>query len=246
VRRFGSTGFLFVAFVLFSDWYFVAVSNALRQGLSIPFLFFSFYYFVFKRSLVKGGLMFASSAAFHESAFLFLPFVIISFFPFRLVCSFWLVLAAFYVLGFNEIIVRFLSSFLSFDVYSFIKFYSVEDGNLASARFLGFEWRFFVYTVFWPLLFAGVFLFRASALAESDKAVLLGVVQIYLILSMVFFVFGFGPFSNRYAFPAWLFIPTIQMAIFLALKFSKGTIPMFGLFGSAMGFFIFSVKMHFG
>ena len=43
----------------------------------------------------------------------------------------------------------------------------------------------------------------------------LKVLKIYMVLAMPYFIFGFGAFSNRYAFSAWFFIPLLQFFLLI-------------------------------
>ena len=47
------------------------------------------------------------------------------------------------------------------------------------------------------------------------------ILKVYLILSLQYFVFGFGPYSNRYAVMAWFFLPILLSAVVSKLNFKK-------------------------
>src|SRR5690606_10946488 len=111
----------------------------------------SLYFFVFHKSLWKSALLFVLSVSFHYSSFLVLPFVILALLNLNKVLLAWLALAAGYIIGLNEIVVKTVSDLTGFSVYEQIKFYSVDIGD--AGRYDGFIWGFFLYTVFWPVLF---------------------------------------------------------------------------------------------
>lgn len=207
---------LFLSLLVLSSWYLTSITNGLRQGLSLPFLYLSLFFFVFHKSLWKSVLLFVLSVSFHYSSFLVLPFLILALLKLNYVLLAWLVLAMGYVLGLNEIAVKIVSDLTSFSVYEKIKFYSVDIG--VAGRYDGFIWSFFLYTVFWPVLFLAVHYLNCKSFCE-DKYKILGLMKMYFILSMPYFVFGFGPFSNRYSYIAWFFIPLLQC--FLLLYYSS-------------------------
>ena len=67
------------------------------------------------------------------------------------------------------------------------------------------------------------------------------ILKVYLILSLVYFVFGFGPYSNRFAVMAWFFLPILQAAVISKLNFKKQDMTIIAaiLFVVAFGYFVF-------
>ena len=190
---------IFLSLTLFSSWYFVAFANGIRQGISISALYLALYFLSVERKLFVSLTFFIFSASFHLSSFLLLPFVLFVFFPFRFVFFFWLVFGFFYPLGINEFLVKFVSEFFGLGLYESIRFYSITVSEAGAGRYEGFSISFFGYTILWPL----VFFFLASStrlLSELEKSRWFVIVKVYMILCFPYFVFGFGPFSNRYAF----------------------------------------------
>ena len=112
--------------------------------------------------------------------------------------------------------VKFVSEFFGLGLYESIRFYSITVSEAGAGRYEGFSISFFGYTILWPL----VFFFLASStrlLSELEKSRWFVIVKVYMILCFPYFVFGFGPFSNRYAFIAWLFVPVFQSCVAASL-----------------------------
>lgn len=209
-----SKSVFFFSLLLLSSWYFTMATNGIRQGVSLVFLYHSLYELFYNSKKFKFIIFFVLSLCFHYSAVVVLPFLILKYVKFRVAFVIWIVTALGYVFGFNELIVRWLSDMFSLPVYDFIKFYSLERGQIEGGLYNGFILYFFLYTVFWPLLFMLIIKVKisakSSALVLKDALVLL---KIYFALSMPYFIFGFGPFSNRYAMLAWFLVPIMQFHI---------------------------------
>ena len=144
--------------------------------------------------------------------------------------------------GINELVVKELSQAFNLPVYEYVKYFSLEKGATEGGLYEGFIFSFFVYTLFWPifLLFLLVIKFRLkSKVANSPNIYQL--IKIYLLFSLVYFIMGFGPFSNRYAFFAWFLVPYMQIII-LNLTFSLNSnrvVPLLALFSSIVFFLYF-------
>lgn len=112
-----------------------------------------------------------------------------------------------YVVGLNEILVMHMSSITGINIYEKIAYYSIGEGDIG--RYHGLVFSFLIYTVFWPLALLIIHYVRFRNYDENCHGVL-KLVKVYMVLSMPYFVFGFGPFSNRYSYIAWFFIPLLQ------------------------------------
>lgn len=195
--------FLFLILSILSSWYFTATTNGLRQGLSLIILYFCFFDYFINKNKMKFIVILFSSILFHYSTILFLPFILL--FKIKNKINFLIVifiLSFFYVLGLNEVIVKWISSLFGLDFYLNIKNYSNLEDNLEGS-WVGFNLKLYLYSVFWIFLYL--------ILSGLDKRFLL--IKLYCILLCPYFVFGFGPFSNRYAFIAWLFLPFLQLVM---------------------------------
>lgn len=213
---------IFFSLLFFSSWYLTLTTNGIRQGMSIPLIYIALYFLSFNKNRFKFLIFFFLAISFHFSALLVLPFVIILRLKLNSIFIIWLLFGVFYIIGINEYLVFIISEFLNLPVYNFIKFYSLEKGQLpGTGLYEGFNSSFFIYTIFWPiLLFAFVKLFNTRRFTLKIES-LEKIISFYFILSLPYFIFGFGPFSNRYAFFSWFFVPVIQYNIFSLYPIDK-------------------------
>lgn len=236
---------IFFSLVLFSSWYLVSTTNGLRQGISLVFLYWGCVEYVYERRKLKFLLLLAISTSFHYSCLLVIPFLLIYYLQFRYVFLLWAGAAVGYMTGINELVVKEISQALHLPVYEFIKYYSLEKGATEGGLYNGFILAFFVYTLFWPIII--LFLLKIKFRFKSKIANYSNIyklIKIYFIFSIVYFILGFGPFSNRYAFFSWFIVPYMQIVI-LSLTFnlnSNRIVPLLALFSSIVFFLYFKLE----
>ncbi len=191
-----------------SSWYIVATTNGLRQGLSLPFLYFSLLYLA-NRKYFRSSLFLLVSFGFHKAVSLVFPFIFLLFFRVTPVFIVFLVSAFLYFFGLTERLLSFISSVIPIDIYGYIISYGAETD-----KWVGFQLAFFVYTLFWGVVgyFVKEFLEKQWVLVYSRAF------KFYCILMLPYFYFGFGAYSNRYAFIGWLFLPVLQAFFILGSK----------------------------
>ena len=222
---------IFFTCLLFSNWYLTLTTNGIRQGVSIVLLYLALYYLVFVKKKRVFLTLFLISISFHYSSLIVLPFLFLLRLNLKSIFLLWLLFGGFYIFDINEQLIFMLSDLLNLPLYEFIKLYSLEKGQPpGSALYEGFNSLFFVYTIFWPiLLFIIIKLFPFKFLNHHSEMVL-KVISCYLILCLPYFIFGFGPFANRYAFFAWFLVPLVQYFILTSLKVDKISLKLTGSF----------------
>lgn len=225
-RNFSIFPFAIVAFVLLSDWFFVATTNSLRQGVALAFLYVFFVCVIYGKKL--SSLFFlVASCSFHFSIIMFIPFLFLYFvFDWRQVgIDFLFVLNIFlgflFYLGFLEWLVFSISDWLGVPFYAMIKLYSAND-----PRWVGFNILFYLYVLF----FVGLpwLLYKIKLMSVDDT--LLSVLRFYTALALVYYFFGFAAYSNRYAFFAWLFSPVVSYAIYCRVNINSSIRQVFSVF----------------
>ncbi len=192
-----------LGFSLLSSWYQVATLNGIRQGTSLILLYAACSFF-YKNNKLLGIIFLLFSIGFHGSTILVLPFLLFLYCRLRNIFILFLIVSLFYPLGINEKIIYYISIFTNLPVYSLI--YNYAEGL---DSWVGFQLNFYLYSVFFAIFFFvlyNLFLKENSAIEWSLK--------IFLILIIVYFIFGFGVYSNRFGFMAWLFLPIIQTLYF--------------------------------
>ncbi len=213
----------FVSFLLISGWYITEMTNGIRQGMALSILYWAIFTQLRVSNYVKFLLLFLLSLSFHLSVLLILPFLILIKLSLKGLSYIWFLTLFFYILGLNELIVATLSQELNVEVYDVIKYYSVRDvTELDSAKWVGLQWDFLIYTVFFGVLSMGVFFLKQNELVNRESFAF--IIKIYLIMSLVYFVFGFGPYSNRFAIMAWFFLPFLQAAVMIQIKLSLSSL----------------------
>jgi len=228
-----SAGFFFFLGCLFlSDWFLVATTNGLRQGLSLAVLYLAISYW--PKSRWAACTLTCVACLFHYATVL-----VVLFFPLVLLgvtelFTVFLTLMLLYAFGVNEYVFKVLSAFLSIDIYDRIVSYGGD-----SARWVGFQAAFVIYTVFWGGVFYFSSLTRWSAGPRAKFAY-----KIYLVLSIPLFVYGFGGYSNRYGYMAWLYLPVCQaLILFSTVKVYRLRICL-AFFLLFLGVAVFSIKLH--
>ncbi|XXF10707.1 EpsG family protein [Pseudomonas sp. D2-3] len=220
-------GVLLVSFCLCSSWYFTATTNALRHGVSLSFLYLSL--------LLCGGKRYFSSMAFylvavgfHYSTVLLLPFFAVFFVGFRWLPVVFGLVSIMYPLGVNEFFVKMGSDISGLSLYEKLSMYAEDE-----ALWVGFQWDFFIYSIFWFFLFW----LMAPLVREGYLIKYRFLVRAYAFLLFPYMVFGFGGFSNRYAFIAWLFLPIIQAFAVVMLRFGLAVKLLVGVAALLVGAF---------
>lgn len=232
---------IFFSLLLVSSWYISSTTNGLRQGLSLVFLYWALVELFYNSKKIKFITLFILAISFHYSALLIIPFILLHYLRFRLVFFIWILAGLGYMTGLNELAVKITSDMLNLPVYQYVKYYSLEKGseNLSVGVYVGFNLNFFIYTIFWPVLLLIILKIKSrlkNKLANTEKIYTL--LKIYLLLSLVYFILGFGPFSNRYALFSWFLIPIMQVVIInLSLNLnSKRIVPILAFFSSLIIF----------
>lgn len=223
----------FFVCVFFSSWYLTATTNALRQGMAISIIFYALS-FLYDRKNYTFIFLALLSCCFHKTNFLLLPFILfLRIVPLRVVVLFFCFSSLFYVVGINEFLVKFFFNFSGFNLYDEIKNYASSWGG--GAPWVGFDIRFFAYNVFWFVFPFFLLFFKLITLTERMSFV----IKIYCALSVFYFVFGFGAFSNRWAFPSWLFVPILQAFLISNLNWNLIRYGVcIALTGVTIGFFV--------
>lgn len=222
--------FTFLSLILLSSWYQTATLNGLRQGFSLSLLYLSLSY-LFLQSKPKFILFLTLSCLFHSSTLLILPFLFLLKTKLRDIFLIFLIASVFYYLGVSEYLIRIFSNLIGLPLYEEISSYS-EDNQL----WKGFQLSFFVYSFFWCCFFL---IIHHRYLIKSKSSVFL--LKTMFLLTITYFVLGFGSFSNRFGFIAWLFLPIIQTFYLVSLSSlyikDKNTVFLIVLFILFLGVF---------
>lgn len=215
---------IYFSLMLISSWYYAATTNGLRHGMSLVFVYWSCLELFYYNKKLKFIVLLSIAISFHFTALFVAPFLLFYSIRFIYVFIIWFFLACGFILGLNEFAVKFLSNSLNLPLYELIKYYSLEKGleEKGGGLWAGFILSFFIYTIFWPLLLLILLKVKIPKKTNFSFENIQVLLKLYLFLSMIYFVLGFGPYSNRYAFFAWFLIPIIQtVSLCLIFNFSS-------------------------
>lgn len=224
--------------LLVSPFFVSANINTIRQGLASFFVFFAMFALV-ERKWRSFCLYSIVSISFHYFSGVLVLLSLALFFslPFLLMITGGL--SVIYGLGFSAVIVKFVSDFTGLGIYSFVMDYMAGAEYRSGVRF-----DFLVFSWFWVVFFWAVSVFFLKPEQRRSFRLL---VKIYLILLIPFFLFGFGNYSNRYLYPAWLFLPFIMGGLIGTLRFSVrgASVVLPGVLVASCSVFIWMVNHGF-
>lgn len=221
--------------ILISSWHITFATNALRQGVGLAIFFVSLHWSRFSPWKRLAGISLASSM--HYSILLAFPALLLLRLSLRIL---WILVCVFslgYATGANEIIIKAISDIFKLGAYEYIKFYTLST-NDGESMYEGFSWLFVIYTLFWPAALSW-----CISSNHDKKSGELYLLKVYLVMTLPYFLLGFGPFANRYAFFSWFMVPAMQAAIIIRLKL-PGAILVFGLFASLLFFLIYHMELY--
>ena len=220
-----SSSFFFITICL-SDWYFSGVTNGLRHAAALSIMYYSLT-FLKENRLSYFVAFFVLSVAFHKSVVLLLPFFILFLLSLNFIVLLFFITSIGYFFGVNEYVVKLLSELSGIGLHERISTFLLDEEGGESWK--GFNIKFFVYNLFW---FIFPFLLIRLRIIKPDKD-LYFYIKAFAVFSIFYFVFGFGAFSNRWAYASWLFLPIFQaymisqmnVSIHIKLLFSIFIIP---------------------
>jgi hypothetical protein len=219
---------VFFVFLYSSDWFLTATINGLRQGMALALIYFGVSFL--KTNNNKFFIcLFILSTLFHKSSLLLLPFLIPIFFNSISLKNYTFIFIFFsigYIFSINELFVKYFSIFSGSSLYLDIYNYALDDWG--DAPWIGFNLKFFMYTVFW--YFLTIFMINRKLFKVNTVENVVFVAKVYCMLCVYYFLFGYGAFSNRWAFASWFFLPLLQSTVIVSLSFSSKIKLIFGFF----------------
>ncbi len=198
-----------IIFLAISIIFLSAQTNIIRHGVA-SFALICFYSCLLSRKKVALSLISAVVAiGFHNTSVLYLLLGVLVFIPRRAVVFITMAAAASYISGLSEFIVAWVSSVTGLDVHGRITEYGMYEQYRTGVRY-----DFALFSLFIGAIFeiAAKTLFFAQDRFSARECL-----KVYWLLLLPFFAFGYGAFSDRLLFAAWLFA-----SFFMALIVSHG------------------------
>lgn len=202
--------FAIIFFLFISSWFIASSSNGLRQGLALGLLYISMIYYFVKGRKVVGLFVFVVSIGFHYSMLLILPF----YFLFNVLnlgkSKVYFMLAVLYPLKVYESLLLFFSNITGVPIHRAI----AEYGSDIEGYRNGFQLDLFLYT----FIYYFIFKFLGKYIYQEYKKDFYNLINIYSLLTLAYYIYGFANYSNRFGYIAWALIPIMQSYLFVYLK----------------------------
>ena len=198
---------LVTALVLVWPFFWSGLTNAIRQGISISVLLPAYYALYLRRYWTFSALVLAATS-FHWPGLVFGGAGLAwRFMGWRWMLALVIGTAACYGAGLTGLFFLHLERFTSVGIYSTVIDYGAGAGYRSGHRY-----DFLLFSIFPIVLW--IWLWLLSSRAANDVRVLVGV---YCALLLPFLIFGFGAYSNRWALPAWQFMPVLFGGMFVSV-----------------------------
>lgn len=198
-----------------SPVYLSASINVLRHGIAAPLAFASLLA-IQRRAWVRGIILGAVGGAFHASTWLFLSTAPL--FRFRLARRVaFVALPILYLFGATRTLVRASAP----AIFNAVSSYGAYSDYRIGVRF---DFAIFTIAVFFLIFVA------SRLLLPKGRQAISSCLQVLISLSLPFFAFGWGAFSDRFLFPVWL-SASFVMGLFATL--AMGHLPHFRILSTA-------------
>lgn len=230
--NFYRVAFLVASFLFISPFFFSAQANVLRHGVAIFFLFVYYLSLLERWSLFYLLALIFLAQGFHYTAVLYVIFSPLIYFKYSTVIRVTLFAFICYFSGLSSNLIHSFSE----SIYEKIVSYGEFSGYKAGVRY-----EFAVFTIGAGLLFHLLGKYFLTGRAQQQFMQFL---KIYWILSLPFFLMGFGAYSDRYLLPAWVYLSVLG-AVFLGLGIRKHMLSIYwyyGMFFCSSCYFILKVQ----
>lgn len=224
---------LILALLFLSPFFVSAHINAIRQGLSSLLVIYSYFLFFNKRWVI-GAVILLAAVSIHLTAVFYVLLAPFIFLKHKWLLVLTISLSFIYLLGGSELVIEKVSYYSGLGLYDSIKSYQSDVPFKSGVRydFLLFSW-------FWPVL--SYIIYNFIGLNEFKEKVL-KVINVYYILLTPFLLFGFANFSNRYAYPAWLFAMAMMAINIYLTNYLKLKMIIFLLLGTSSLFYFMIIN----
>lgn len=199
---------LLCALLFISPFFYAAQVNVIRQGVVIFFLSAVYLLILNRAHWITWGIFSVLALGFHKTAIIFLCFIPFLLFSYEVVVNVTFVIGLSYCLNLPE---KLLYKFAP-EIYHSIVGYGSTSNYHAGRRV---DFVLFTFLLGFLCYFLGKYFLK-----KNDQKPYNSLLKIYWILTLPFFLFGFGAYSDRYLLPAWIYI-TIPLGLFLNMQLQK-------------------------
>lgn len=216
--------FLLLSCFIVSPFFLSAQINAIRQGISALILIYAAISFLEKKT-VQYLVWAAIAIIFHYSAIIYGLLIVLLMFGHKRILFITITLFFLYILGATETLVEIFSNISGLPIHTYIIEYVALNGYRSGIRL-----DFAAFSLILPLFCLGL----VKILLPSNFRRFAAVMNIYFIFMIPFWIFGWGDYSNRYAFNAWLFMPIFLSSMLYPFirKLSTGVTSIIFIFSA--------------
>ena len=189
---------LLLMFQFIDNWHYVLTVDAMKQGISIPFILLAAAKYYNKQILPSLFFMFIAYQT-HYSSLLLLPFLFLIRANYPVLISIYLVSTIMYFTQLNFLISQYFSELTQIALFE-----AIENYARGEEIYFGFQLRFFLYSIFIVIVAAVARYLSGPSNLASDFTL-----RCSLLFASYFYIFAFASFTNRYAFYLWSLLPLI-------------------------------------
>ena len=199
----------YLAFVFFiSSFYFINMGiNVMRQGIAISLVILFFYFYLHKAKKIS-YILALLSILFHFSVLIVLvSFALAKFLSLRSTIAIYIIAIAISFLG-----VGIIEYFTKIPILRDLFAYRVDSylNSIDSTSYnVGFRYDFVIFNTFFLLI--GLIINAYISIDNSKSSLLL---KLYILLSSIFFLSFYIPFSDRVGVMSWVVIPFVLIPLF--------------------------------
>lgn len=205
--------FLFIVLLylvsFISPFFISAQINIIRQGAAVSFIILFYLLLLDKRSIGWIGLSAFLAQGFHSSSILFMLPAFGLLFSYKNVVRLVTALVISYALWIIPFTTQWISLKTGIPIYQKIMSYGA-DTTYAS----GIRYKFLFFTIGLGFFFDTLVRYSRNS---GIKTRFLGVLKIYWLLTIPFWLFGYGAFSDRLLFPCWSYLPCLSAVVLKAI-----------------------------
>ena len=220
--------------LLISSFFFLSLGiNVMRQGVALSIGLMGLMFLINNKKGIQGYVMLLLATLFHFSALLLLVFYLIGMkvsLKQSLFVYFTAIIIAFLGGGFLEYVAQ--ESFLKDLVSPRVDMY-LNSMNTTTYK-VGFRLDYIIYNSFFLLL--ALYSIK-HIFSDISKTRYLLIVKVYILLSSIFFLSFYIPFSDRLGVISWILIPLIMVPIFSKLDLKHTLISSFVFLSNCLLYF---------
>jgi len=227
---------LLLIFQFIDNWHYVLTVDAMKQGISIPFILLAAAKIHNKKIISSLIFMFLAYQA-HYSSLLLLPFLFLLRANFATLITIYIISTLMYATQFNFLISQYFSELTQIAVFE-----AIENYARGEEIYFGFQLRFFLYSIFIVVAALVAYSLRLPSNSISEFAM-----KCSLIFASYFYIFAFASFTNRYAFYLWSLLPLIAIAVVFRsrITFTYSQMAIIYFFGTNISLTYLVYRMYF-